>query len=316
MKLFKYALLSVSLGLFSANTSAETKIGIVVPMQHQAMTEIVNGFENTLKKQYDQPISFKVANAQNDQNLQHAIIQQMRDANFDLIVTIATHTGEMAASIIKNKPIICLAADISDQQRQKLSPCNVAIVDDEIATQRIIEFIHQTYPALKNMVLIHSNSEKILPEVAEAIRASKQFNMKTTPISIQNLMDLQNVARNLPKETQAIFILKDSLVVNGIAQLANIARSKQIPLITSDEGSITKGAHFAVGVRESQIGINGAELALQILKGRNACSLPINKMNNLFVFINPEAMRQSQQNVTPIVATAKKLNYQIHYVNN
>lgn len=312
MKIFVTLLIFI----LSFNLYAETKIGIVVPMEHEAMHEIVSGFKTTLKNQYTKSISFKVANAQNDQNLQNAIIRQMRDSNYDLIVTIATHTAEMATHIIKNKPIIALAADISEKTRQALKPCNVAVVDDEVATKKIIQFIHQTYPSLKNMVLIHSASEKIFPEVAEAKQSASKVRINLKDITIQNLMDLQSVARNFSKDYQAIFILKDSLVVNGIAQLVKIAKTHHIPLISSDDGSVKKGAGFSLGVRESQIGVEGAELALQILQGKNAGSLPIHTMNNLFVFVNSDAVWESQQTLQPILATAKKLHYEVNYIKN
>ena len=186
----KKTLLLVSL-LSASIAHADTNIGIIVPMEHQAMTEIVNGFETTLSKEYHQPIHFKVQNAQNDQNLQHSIIQQMADAHYDLIVPIATQTSQMTVSMIKNTPIVALAADINDAQRKKMHPCNVAIVDDEISSQQMVNFIHQTYPAMKNIILIHSASEKILPEVADAQAAGEKMGIHIKDITIQNLMDLQ-----------------------------------------------------------------------------------------------------------------------------
>ncbi len=300
--------------LLVAPTFAETKVGIIVPLEHEAMTEIVNGFKTTLQQKYGKPITFKVANAQNDQNLQHSIIQEMKDGHYDLIVPIATQTSEMTIGMIKDKPIVALAADINDQQRQKLTPCNVAVVDDEISPEQILSFVYKTSPNLKHLVLIHSATEKLIPEVTTAEKAAKLLGIDLKSITIQNLMDLQNVSRNLPANMQGIFILKDNLVASGIAQLAQIAQRKHVPLITSDEGSVEKGADFSLGVREAVIGEDGAELALQILNGKNACSLPITKMHRLYVFVNEKVMADNKKLLEAIIENANAMDYPVQYV--
>ena len=94
-----------------------------------------------------------------------------------------------------------------------------------------------------------------------------------------------------------------------------MAAARHIPLITSDEGSVENGAGFALGVRERQIGVEGAQLAVQVLNGKNACDLPIVEVKKLSVFINQDALNQSMQKIAPIVDAAKKLQYNVEMIN-
>lgn len=290
------------------------KVAILVPAEIQAMTEITQGFETTLQAHYPGPIQFKVANTQGDTNLEHATILALRDQGYDLIAPIGSDATAMTLSLVKNTPVLSLASDLNDAQRQKLKPCNVAVVHDEISSTQQLAFIHQAFPTIKTIVLIHSASDKIFPEVKDAQAAGAKLGLTIKPMMAATLLDLQTVANNLPNDTQAIFILKDMQMVSGIAQLAKMAQNCHIPLISSDDGSVQNGADFALGVHEKQIGINGALLAADILKGKQACSLPISEMRQLTVFINPKAMTRMSVSIQAVQTTAAQLHYPVETV--
>jgi putative tryptophan/tyrosine transport system substrate-binding protein len=126
---------------------------------------------------------------------------------------------------------------------------------------------------------------------------------------VSSLPELSSVTNNIASDTQGILILKDSLIVSGISTLANAAKDKQIPLITSDQGSVQSGADFALGVHERQIGVEGGKLAAEILSGKPACDLPVVEMRTLTVFVNPHALQLTGQHIDVITSTAKNMNY-------
>ncbi|EKE00713.1 MAG: hypothetical protein ACD_21C00285G0007 [uncultured bacterium] len=285
------------------------KIGIVIPIEHQALHEIALGFQDTLQQLYKQPIIFKIGNAQGDANLQRAIITQMRDANYDMIVPISTSVAQMTASIVSTQPIVGLAVDMDDKKS------NLAIVNDEIDKAPSIAFIHKTYPQLKNITLVHSATNKIFAEARQAENISSRYHITLHRLLIQNLTDLYSTSQAIPNDTQAIFILKDNLVASGIETLAQVAKKRKIPLITSDEGTVKKGAGFALGVHEKDIGIEGAKLAAQILRGTSPGTLPTVKLTKPTVFINLKELAETDQNAEQIKSVAKQLGYPLEIVD-
>lgn len=297
------------------NKAHEVKIGIVVPLQHKAMDEIVNGFVKTLKETTHQPVKITVANAQNDANIERAIIQEMRDSNSALIVPIGTDATQMTLSMVRDQPVVSLAAELSEQDRKKLLTCNVAIVHDEISSQEIMQFLHEAYPNIKRLTLIHSSANKIFPEVAETIAAGKKLGITINEKMIYSLPELMSAAQTIPDDTQGLFILKDHLMVSGISTLARLANQRHIPLMTSDQGSVQDGAGFALGVHEREIGVEGAKLAARILDHASACDLPISEMKRLTVFINPTALQHSGQTTQPVTNAAAKLHYAVEFTN-
>jgi putative ABC transport system substrate-binding protein len=312
---FILSALMFSLTACQQKSDDRIKVGIVVPLEHRAMTEIVAGFSETLKQLYHRPVEIKVANAEGDANLQRAIISEMRDAHYSLIVPIGISATQMSVATIHDRPILSLAANFFENDRKKLHPCDIAMVHDEISVAQLIAFIHEVYPKIHEVMLVHSSADKIFPDVEQAIATGKQYNIHVKHIMVSSLPELTTASQSISSDTQAIFVLKDNMIVSGISTLAKLAHERHIPLITSDQGSVQDGAGFALGVHEKEIGITGGKLAASILNGTPACALPAAEMNKLTVFVNHSALLAEMQPTANIIDAAKKLNYTIEYTN-
>ncbi len=280
------------LALSTAFAFAQTKpaypdktVGIVIPLEHEALREIVNNFEETVTKNYSGKVTFTVENAQHDLNIQRAILQKFINQKVDLIVPVATAPTQMAINMVKNQPILGLAAMIPDAQRNKGNLANrFTAVRDEIDSSKQMDFIHNLLPNLKKFTLIYSSDDKVIPEADQAVSAAQDLGITTQRMMIQNLSDLYTVSQRIDPNSQAIFILKDNLVVSGINTLIAAAKKRNIPLISSDEGTVSQGATAALGVEEKEIGIEGGELAARILKGEPISAMPIKNISQLNIF--------------------------------
>jgi putative ABC transport system substrate-binding protein len=310
--------LSAILGLTACHKQNNNTltIGIIEPIEHKAMNEIVDGYTKTLAASYDKPFIVKVENAQGDANLERAIIQKMHNAGYNIIAPIGVDATQMTLAVVHDKPVISLASDLTDAERHKLNPCNVAIVHDEIPANKIMAFILATYPHLTHLTLVHSAANKVFPEVNAAVAAGKQLGITVDHVMVPTLPELYSAANAIASHTQAIFVLKDNLIVSGIGTLVKVAAERHIPLITSDQGSVQEGAALALGVHENEIGVQGAILTAAVLKGQAPCSLPIVGMDKLTVFINSTALAAENQTVAPIQAAAQELGYTIEMIQH
>jgi putative ABC transport system substrate-binding protein len=293
------------------NTDHTQTISVILPMEHKALQEIVSGFTDKLHAIYPKPIKINVLNAEGDVNVQRALIQQAHDSNDTVIVPVATGVSQMTAAMIHDKPIVSIAADLSENDRKKMHPCHFTVVQDDIPPEKILAVVHAAFPKLTQLTLLHSASDKIFPDVKAAIEAGKKVGIEIKPLMIATLPDLVSASQALPNSTQGIFILKDNLIASGIATLIKTANEKKIPLITSDNGTVESGAGLAVGVHEREIGEEGAILAAKILSGKSAGELPIVKMEKLTVFVNKKALEDEGQSFSNINNAARKLNYKV-----
>lgn len=291
-------------------------IGIILPIEHKALNKIIAGFTDTLKKEKNSlPIDFKIANAQGDLNLQQAIVSQMKSDRYDLVVAIGTAVTQMATKLINNKPILSLASIYNERDRNAQKNCHIAIVHDEISPKYMIHFIHQVYPQLSQLTLIHSADDKSYSQIRDAIAAGKSVGIQIKPLLVPSLNELYSIANALSPKTQGILILKDNLIASGIGTLVQTSKKRHIPLITSDEGTVTDGADFAMGVSEKQIGVEGANLVKSILSGKKACDLPVVKFKKLHIFVNRKKIPQDSLFFHELLNAAQKNGYVIEMVS-
>ncbi|WP_353281698.1 ABC transporter substrate binding protein [Wolbachia endosymbiont (group A) of Aleiodes leptofemur] len=91
----KYLLAFLSVLFFTVAVYANHKnIGIIVPLEHEAMTQIVNGIKESLQ---DQSVKITVKNAHGDPNALLTIIKQMQHQ--DILMPIGSSTSLMTISV-------------------------------------------------------------------------------------------------------------------------------------------------------------------------------------------------------------------------
>src|SRR5579872_1961444 len=100
LKTFIFAASIFSLVACHEHDANTKKIGIIIPLEHTAMHEIAGGFSETLQQLYHQPVTIKVMNSEGDPNLLRAIIQEMRDDHYAMIVPVGTSTTQMSLANI------------------------------------------------------------------------------------------------------------------------------------------------------------------------------------------------------------------------
>jgi putative tryptophan/tyrosine transport system substrate-binding protein len=254
----------------------QPKIAIIVPIEHESMLQITSGIKEVLLD----IASIAVESAHGDQNIQLALIKQMDNNKIDVIMPIGTAACQMAIAHVKNARIMCVAAKAQGNER-------VASLNDEIIiTEGLNKFNDLPF---KNIALIYSPNEKIEPEVNNLINYAKSHDLKLFQSMINNLSELPSAVNALPKDMQAILILKDHLVVSGINIIVKEAEKRQIPIIASDEGSVKNGATIAFGAKEKEIGIESANIVKKILSGEEVAN---SKMDKISLFVNNKAIQK------------------------
>lgn len=278
--LFLINLLFFSSTVYASLVDKPRVVGIVVPLEHEAMLQIVSGIKESL---HDMDIEIQEKNAQADSNTMLALIKQMKDQNVDFVMPIGTSACQMTISHITKTPIICVAALPVEGQSVFVTGIN-----DEVPISESISRI----PKLRNIAVIYSASEKIIPEIEALKSYASKNNISLNMSMIQTLVDLPVMVKNIPKDTQAFLILKDHLVVSGVNIIVQEAKKRSIPLIASDEGSVKKGATIAMGVKEKDIGIEAGFIVKKILQGVIPFDIPHKRLDDKSViFINEESFK-------------------------
>lgn len=292
-----------------SNHSTSKRIGVVVPIEHQAMKDMTDGFVEVVKQRYGSDIEIDIQNAQGDGTLQKAIIENFKRKNYDLIVPIGTDVTLMTQFIVKKKPVLGL--DVTHRVNQE-QPNVTGVRESPIEPS--YAFIKQLIPHLKKVTMVYSASDKNYSMVQLFKQAANTDGVALQPVMIQSLADLYVLSQTIDRDSNAIFIAKDHLVASGASSLAQNAAKLGIPLITSDEGSIIAGGAVALGNKELDIGRAGGEIAIQLFEGVSPKEIPIKPISTYTVFVNKEAAKKQGLTQKAIQDAAKSLGYPVEVV--
>ena len=282
------ALFGAFLAFSEKRSKSQYVVGVILPMEHEALNQITQGIKEELEKKMGKSVVLKIKNAQGDSNIQRAVIEQLVRDQCNLLIPVGTAASQMTLSLAPHQKILCLAADsallTSNRQVQATA------LTDELSAADSLSFLHKAFPKINKITLLYSASEKVAKEVPLVRKAARGLGIEVQPLMVQNMGELYTVSKAIASDSQAIFILKDHLIVSGIQTVVQQAQICQIPVMSSDEGSVIAGAAFAIGVKEASIGQQGALLAKAILEGESPKNIPPQMMEGPFpLFVNRAA---------------------------
>lgn len=309
---FILSVMMLSLAACGQGDSQKATVAIVAPVEIPAMTEIIKGIQSGINTQCGSKANFIVKNAQGDLNLQRSILQQYNgDDKVKIVVPIGTVSSEMAMTLIKNKPIVAIAADYQPADVTNANNQNVTNLRDDPSPEAQLAFIHQAMPNIKYLTLVHSSEKRVVAEVQMAKAAAAQYGITLQDLMIQQLPDIYSVSRAINPKSQGIYILQDETVVSGIKSLVKQAEQRHIPVIASDDGSVQNGAAFSIGVKQRDVGLQGSGLLCQVLQGKKASDIPTKKMSKYTVFVNHSRLDAQKVQLKQLSAAAKKFDYPV-----
>lgn len=275
------ALLLMTAQLCSA-ANEQTKVVLLVPIQHRAMDEIVRGVQENLKESNNKVIVF---NAMGDPTNLNAIVHQVaQHSEYNFIMPIGTTASYLALGATKDKNIISLASTIDEKTREKLMKkghLNFTNIYDEMKSHDILSFISKL--SRKKILLVHSNDEKIHKEVAAIDNVKAAYDIEVKKFVVTNSADIYSIDAAL-QDVDSVLLLKDHLVVSMIGVITSAAHQYAIPVISCDEGSVLAGADAGIGVEEYDIGRAGAEVLKEVVSGKKITDISVKELSNIKVF--------------------------------
>ena len=251
--------------------------------------------------------------SQGDQNIQRAIIKQLKQEGCEVLVPIGTTTSQMTLNLAKEKKVICLAADTS--LVPSFAKVSATVLDDALSVKESLSFLRAAFPEVRKVSVVFSSSEKVAKEVEAIEEVAKTLGIKVEKMLVHTMPELYTISSFIAQDSEAIFILKDHLVVSGITTLMQQAEKRGIFVMTSDEGSVSLGGSFAIGIKERVIGKEGATLAKTILQGVDPQEIPSKTIEGPFsLFINRSSCSKQGIDLLALEQAAKQFALRVEYV--
>ena len=257
-------------------------IGICQLVEHPALDAATQGFQDALKDELGDAVTFDVQNAQGDSNTCSTIINSFVSNNVSLIMANATPALQAAAAGTNEIPILGtsvteygVALDIDNFSGTVGG--NISGTSDLAPLDKQADIFTEVLPDVKTVGLVYcsaeANSQYQVDVVKECLEA-KGIECKLYAFADSN--DLSAVATSAANENDALYVPTDNTVASNAEIIQNICQPAGIPVVAGEEG-ICGGCGIAtLSISYYDLGVATGKMAAKILKGEaNIAEMPI-----------------------------------------
>lgn len=278
----------------SASKDGKKKIGIIQIVEHPSLNTIRETFIEQLEKngfKDGENITIDYQNAQNDQTNLKTIAKKFATNKYDLIVAIATSSALAAAGETKDIPVLFSAVTdpVSAQLVKSLEKPggNVTGTSDAVSAAKIMELAMRITPEIKTIGALYNSSEiNSISVINDLKEFAKSNGLTVVEATVTSSSEVQQAVQSLVGKTDAIFSPIDNTVASAMPVVAQIANKAKIPVYVGADSMVKDGGLATYGINYPVLGRETADMAAEILKGKNPGDMPVRIMTEVDIYIN------------------------------
>lgn len=278
----------------SASKDGKKKIGIIQIVEHPSLNTIRETFIEQLEKngfKDGENITIDYQNAQNDQTNLKTIAKKFATNKYDLIVAIATPSALAAAGETKDIPVLFSAVTdpVTAQLVKSLEKPggNVTGTSDAVSAAKIMELAMRITPEIKTIGALYNSSEiNSISVINDLKEFAKSNGLTVVEATVTSSSEVQQAVQSLVGKTDAIFSPIDNTVASAMPVVAQIANKAKIPVYVGADSMVKDGGLATYGINYPVLGRETADMAAEILKGKNPGDMPVRIMTEVDIYIN------------------------------
>ena len=280
-----------------AASKDKVTVGIVQIVEHAALDVASKGFVDGMAAKgfkEGQNVVYDRQNAQADQSNLRTIAERFINNKTDLICAIATPAAQVVANATQDIPIVATA--VTDYEAAKLVKSNakpgtnVTGTSDMNLVEAQLDLILKLVPATKTVGVIYNSSEvnsQVQVDLLKSCAKAKGVEIKEA--TVNNVNDIQQAARSLLGNVQAIYVPTDNVLASAMPALAMVTEEAKLPVIAGEGGMVKSGGVATLGLDYYKLGKQSGEMAADILSGKaKPQDMPIQTQKEFNIIINEE----------------------------
>ncbi len=291
----------------SPNTN-KIKVGVVLPVEHDAINSIARGLIKELSdEKWKDRISLSVKNGLADLGTMQSIVEGYLYDDVDVLIPIGTAPSQICAKLTTKVPIVSVAGDIQDIKQDNLAA--VLNLENE---EKVFDMICDIIPNLKKLSIICAVRDVFIEQSNQIKKLADKKGVQVNVLFINNSSEMYQLASHIPSDTQLLLVLKDNLVLSALPLLVSYANEHKIPFFCTSQSCLEYGGTCSLCTTEEDLGRHGGALAKKIIEGQRPSDLGyIDLRNELQVFLNEAACKRHNLSIDLVGKYAKKNNLEI-----
>ena len=281
--------------------AAEYKVGIIQFVDDASLNQIEQNIEKELTAKSEEGgdtyvFDGYVYNGQADSTTLNQITTQLLDDGVDVIVPIATPAAQIVQAATEDNQIPVVFSAVSDPVGAGLAEsmdapgANITGTSDALNTNAILDLMFVANPDIKKVGLLYSQSED---------SSKKPIEDATAYLDEKGIEYVEKTGTNNTEVTQAadaliaagvdaVFTPTDNTVMTAELAIYEKFIDAGIPHYCGADSFALNGAFCGYGVDYAKLGVETADMVIEVLQGADPATTPIKTFDNGIATVNTE----------------------------
>lgn len=265
-----------------AEGNAKYRVGICQLVQHEALDAATEGFQDALKDELGDDVTFDVQNAQNDSNTCSTIVNSFVANNVDLIMANGTASLQAAAAGTADIPILGtsiteygVALGLDDFNGTVGG--NISGTSDLAPLDEQAQMIKDLFPDAKKVGILYCSAEANSQYQVDTITGYlEKLGYTCSNYAFSDSNDLSTVVTNAASESDVIYVPTDNTVASNTGIIHNTCLAAGVPVIAGEENACKGCGVATLSISYYDLGYTTGQMAAKILTGESDISqMPI-----------------------------------------
>lgn len=267
----------------SAGAVVPARIAILVSQEGVPYQEMVNGFRQSLQQQGRQAL-IEVHALQNDPARARRVVQRAVAQKTDLLFAVGTLAAQIA---VREAPATPVIAGLVLHGGEFLNAPNATGVVLELPIETELRWLQRLLPDQKQIGVLF-NPDQNQARMTEATQLAKALGLELHAQKVSSPRELPDAMERVARQAGVLWGLTDTLVLNPQTAQSVLLFSyrKRIPFVGLSRFWVKGGALYALERDFPDMGRQCGELALKVLGGTPAGSLPPQSPRKLGYILN------------------------------
>ncbi|MBS5450840.1 MAG: ABC transporter substrate-binding protein [Coriobacteriia bacterium] len=259
------------------------KVAFVQLVDNDAFVRMIDGFKTGMKKAgYEEGVNatFDVKNAQGDTPTLNSIAIDLKNADYDVVVPIATPAAQACANAGLSCPVVFISVTdpVAAGIMEALDKPTLGVTgtSNVIPVDEIFKLADQlkTKDIATYGLLYCTGETNAVATIAKAKAYLDGEGKKYEEATVANSSEVAQAAAQLASKVDLIYIPVDSTVQAAMPQVVDAAAKAGIPVYGSDPVMVRSGALACVSVSNEELGERSAQMAVEITNGTPVEQVP------------------------------------------
>jgi putative ABC transport system substrate-binding protein len=273
------------------------QIGISQIDEHPALDAASQGFmDGLIELGYEEgkDVEFIFKSAQGDIDSCRTIAEMFKESKVDLVLAVATPNAQAAANVITDIPIVITA--VTDPVVAGLAESlerpggNISGTTDMNPVEEQVALVKRFLPEAKTLgIMYNAGEDNSVVQVDITREAAPKYGLEIVEATVTNKSEVNQAALSLVERVDAIYVPTDNTVAAAISAVVKVANPAGVPVFGSERAHVEQGGLATFGIDYYLLGKQTAQVANEILQGKNPGEIPIEGSRDLKLIINKKA---------------------------